>query len=86
MNNKQTNNTMNYWTIDSEFNYAFKSAQTDEEQSEAIKIFLEQSTTHGYMLAAHIQGPIKKRGANGWGLRKKDMRVQSDPYSAYNWR
>jgi hypothetical protein len=82
----ETQSNMNYWQIDEKFRYAFKSAQTDEEQNEAIRVYIEQSIAHGYMLPRHIQGPIKKTGPNGWGLRKKDMRVQSDPYSAYNWR
>ena len=77
---------MNYWTIDEKFRRAFKSAQTDEQQNEAVRVYIEESTRHGYLLPRHIQGPIKKTGPNGWGLRKKDMRVESDPYSAYNWR
>lgn len=76
---------MHHWTIDEKFRRAFKSAQTDEEQNKAIRIYIEECTAHGYVLARHIQGPIKK-GPDGWGLRKKDMRVESDPYSAYNWR
>jgi len=77
---------MNYWQIDEKFRYAFKSAQTDEQQNEAVRVYIEQSIANGYMLPRRIEGPIKKTGPNGWGLRKKDMRVQSDPYSAYNWR
>jgi hypothetical protein len=82
----ETNTIMNYWQIDEKFRYAFKSAQTDEQQNEAVRVYIEQSIANGYMLPRRIQGPIKKTGPNGWGLRKKDMRVQSDPYSAYNWR
>jgi len=85
MNNKQTIQTMHYWTIYQNFSSAFKSAKTDEEQNAAVRTYMEELTQHGYVLARHIQGPIKK-GSSGWGLRKKDMRVQSDPYSAYNWR
>lgn len=84
--NNQTNEQMNYWTIDEQFNKAFKSAQTEEEQNQAVRVYIEESTKHGYFLARHIQGPIKKTSPNGWGLRKKDMRVESDPYSAYNMR
>ena len=76
---------MNYWDIDEKFTQDFKSSKTEEEQNKAVRIFIQESTEHGYLLAKHIQGPIKK-GPSGWGLRKKDNRVQSDPYSAYNWK
>jgi hypothetical protein len=77
---------MKYWDIVRKFNQSFREATTDEEQDKSIRTYVEELTKHGYVLARHIQGPIKKEGPNGWGLRKKDNRVQSDPYSAYNWR
>ena len=83
--NNQTNEQMDCWTIDEQFRKAFKSATTEEEQNKAVRTYMDDNLKHGYILPRHIQGPIKE-GVTGWGQRRKDNRVQSDPYSAYNWR
>jgi hypothetical protein len=76
---------MNYWDIERKFNQSFQEANTLEQENKSVRTYIQECTQHGYFLAKHIQGPIKK-GPSGWGLRKKDNRVQSDPYSAYNWK
>jgi len=77
---------MKYWDILQKFDKSFREATTNEEQDRSIRTYVEELTKNGYTLARHIHGPIKKTGPNGWGLRKKDTRVESDPYSAYNWK
>lgn len=67
------------------FNRAFEEAATAKQQAKAIDTYIRENIEHGYMLPMHIQGPIKK-GTDGWGLRKKDTRVETDPWSAYTWR
>lgn len=81
----ENNQTLSQADITAKFNKSFFAATTREGQDKSIKTFIQDLTNHGFILARHIQGPIKK-GSDGWGLRKPDNRVQSDPYSAYNMR